>query len=93
MAEDDYIPPLCPHCGQEIRDWEPDEGSCLAPQQLYAMGIKHGPKEYGMVAGPTPDLNELLHCYGQKWTYIIDLITFKPIYKWDNIFKNWERLP
>lgn len=38
---------------------------------IYAIGVQHGPAEYGMTAGPTPKLNEMISHVGGPGYFII----------------------
>ena len=60
---------------------------------VYAIGTEHQPNEFGMWAGPHPDLKEMLNLWGEKgaviWLFMPDGREFQ-LFRWDDSVWKWK---
>lgn len=80
-------------------EWD-DENLCWVDVKMYGIGTNSGSEKkpsWGVIAGPTRDLKDLinhpLHPEALKdsdnW-YVVNLVTNKPVYKWNISEDKWK---
>lgn len=73
--------------------------TCGGFKNVYAIGIEHRPGEFGMIAGPSPTLEEIMNHPGQENAYILEFSPAEnglepqhtPTHLWNG--ESWVELP